>query len=296
MHSSQTSLYMRSLLLFSLLTILRSAFTLPTNGSLPDSAPRIADILDYMEANGGVSWTDSGNGTRYTTHTYEEWAAAERALISEGIQTFIGALALNSNFSSDPLHPSGSLATVPSSIPHSMTPKRASSAKPIKGGLTVSGSNRYAYYYCFESGQWGATTAFSDFTYTAYNSVYNSGPSGKVLTWHSRGYHQPDHNVAAWFIQQSGSGGLFASTCKQIFSVFQPGGVLAGEGPWCTGKGKTGEKNGPGMTRGGYVRWDANADGSWFSGGQKGDLKIDPNTCHSDGKPCSNIDNLATVQ
>ncbi|KAL9109196.1 MAG: hypothetical protein Q9227_006121 [Pyrenula ochraceoflavens] len=289
------SFYISDVLFILMLCILRNAFALPANETSPDSGPRIADVLDYMETHGGISWTDAGNGTRYTTHTYEEWASAERALIGANVETFIGALAANLNLPPDHLHASVSSASPSSPTPRSAVSKRDSGTR-ITGGLTVGGLNHYAYYYCFKSGQWGATSAFSDFVYTACNSVYNLGPSDKVLTWHSKGYHQPDHNVAAWFIQQSGSGALSASTCRQIFSGFQSGGVPSGAGPWCTGSGKIGEKDGPGMTQGGYVRWYANKDNSWFVGGQNGELRIDPNTCKSDGKPCSNIDNVANVQ
>ena len=281
-------------LLLPFLSVLGSVCALPANHTSADLAPRISEVLEYLEANGGVNWTQA-NGTRYTIHTYKEWAAAERALIDDDTTTFIGSLASGASPSGASPSNNKLSSALPSSSPKAST-KRDSKAHYIKGGIALHGVSQYAYSYCFESGQWGATSAFSDFVPQACNAIMNRGVADRVITWHSQGYHQPDHNVAAWFIQQSGKGGLSIDACQQIFDGFKDGGVPKGEGPWCAGTGTMGKKDGPGMTQGGYVRWYTNTDGSWFVGSEAGQLKIDPNECFSSGKPCSNINDVATIQ
>ncbi|KAL9106595.1 MAG: hypothetical protein Q9227_008378 [Pyrenula ochraceoflavens] len=279
--------------LFLISSLLGSVFTSPADQPSENAAPRISDVLEYLEANGGVTWT-STNGTRYTTHTYEEWAAAESALMGNGAMTFVGLLASETN-SSSVSQSSKSLSTSPSPAPI-LEIKRDSWGQRITGGISFNGVNRYAYSYCYNSGQWGSTGAFSDFVLRACTAIMNHGQPDRVITWHSQGYHQPDHNVAAWFVQQSGKGGLSIHACQEIFSGFKDGGVPTGSDPWCTGTGKLGKKDGPGMTQGGYVRWYDNKDNSWTVGSQAGQLKIDPNKCFSSGKPCSNYLNVATIQ
>ncbi|KAL9112248.1 MAG: hypothetical protein Q9227_003366 [Pyrenula ochraceoflavens] len=258
-----------------------------------DPAPRIVDVLEYFEANGGLNWTDAGNNTRYTVHTVDEWAVAELALIGGGNQTFIGALASLANSSLDSNVSSPVKPSTPSTTSNKI--KRDSRAKKIDGGISIGNAFRYADYRCFNSGQWAATGAFTDFVDQACHAVMSSDHQNRVITWHSQGYHQPDHNIAAWFVQQSGKGYLSSRTCQQLFYGFQNGGLPTGQGPLCGGTGNLGAKDGPGMTQGGYVRWH---DGSYSSspkGLYAGELRIDPNTCHDNGKPCSSTKNVATM-
>lgn len=265
--------------------------TIGDNTTSIDVNPRVADVLQYMESNGGVPWIDTGSGTRYVFHTYEQWATAEKEVAGQDVDSFIARVVAGAAL------PAGQSSAVrPSAIP--MTSKTAIAKRgdlwgtKIDGGLLLGRKAKDARYYCFNSGQWGITSAFDNFGTTACDAVMHDGIPDGVHTWQSQGYHQIDHQVAAWFIQSSGINGdpHASNVCRQIFDGFN-------EGKWCGGKSDNiGAEGGPFTTQGGYIRWFNSEPGTLFWGSQRGELRIDPNSCHKNGKPCSNIENVATVQ
>ncbi|KAL9619377.1 MAG: hypothetical protein Q9160_005972 [Pyrenula sp. 1 TL-2023] len=245
---------------------------------------RIGDVLDHLDQNGGVHWTELADGSRYTTHTQEEWQAAEQAVAGHPPKAKRASLHAR-DFSPDRRWELDSFSREP--IP----------AGSVNGGLDIAGKKgRSASFYCMDSGQWGSVAPLMAMADQACKAVFVNKKKGDVKTWTSLGYVQADHHTAAWFIQASGDTGGDATesmaACKKIFEGWATGGGGGGSpgGSWCEGKNTLGQPDGPYNTQGGMVRWFDSS--SWISP-DLGEFRIDPNQCNKNGKPCSNWQNLA---
>ncbi|KAL9109197.1 MAG: hypothetical protein Q9227_006122 [Pyrenula ochraceoflavens] len=171
------------------------------------TGPRIGEVLQHLQTNGsGLDWTDDpkSNGS-YVFHTFEEWAAAEHAVLGYAANTFAHAFSqlINGNRTSKRLSRS-----VPAG--HHLY-RRLDGGHDVENGVkadTPDGGhkNRAARFFCYNSGQWATDFAWNSISgYACAGAAWGAQQWG-VKTWRSQRWPEPPpgNHIYATFLQAAG--------------------------------------------------------------------------------------------
>lgn len=280
-----------------------------------EPSPRIADVISHLESGPeGLDWIDDDDGQgSYVIHTFEEWAAAEDAILGYKANTFAHSMSRASGTTSlSAIYPNNS--TQPSDLILPETGPKHSRRSMLRrdnldGGHEIEGgvitddpnnppTNRAARFFCYKAGQWGSTIAFGIASGIGCGTVANVLKRyGVIKTWRSYRLPEPPagNHVYAVFLQQASfvNDQTANAVCTSALTKFRDT-ICQAEGIKPDDKDKRADDSvgpidqGPFVSRGGVVRVYDSDPGTPVNklGKVLLELKVDPNTCHKDANPC----------
>lgn len=249
--------------------------------------PRVGDVISHLQNNGGVAWTDHDDGSSSVFHTYEQWAAAEHAVMNYTANTFAHVMAQ-------------SVATKRSvKIHYSRDDHVNTSPNPLyrrdglDGGHDIKEGedagdgkgSRAARFFCYNTGQYAKGATLSAIAGAICGIIADLLVEGGVRTWKSQRLPVPGpetNKYFVWFLQHAGKviDAQAGSFCT--FNLSQLNTAL------CQSNVNT-KRDTIQITRGAVWRTYDSPPGTSASklGAQLTELKADPNTCNDKTKdPC----------
>ncbi|KAL9112249.1 MAG: hypothetical protein Q9227_003367 [Pyrenula ochraceoflavens] len=258
-------------------------------------APRIADVLQHFQINGsGLDWiSDYESNSSYLFHTFEEWAAAEHAILGYKANTFAYAFSqLIRNRTPT------ALRREMSSI-HTLH-RRLDKGHDIPEGIetdTQDGRHlsRAARFFCYNSGQWATHAAWSNpgfFTcdYSKKGVVHKDDNKFGVKTWTSQRFAEPSPGSKIYVIFYQFSGWLGKDEMGGICSMLTEkatNGFCKSFNQKARNRRDHPDHN-KYVTQGGILRAYDSPSGTSKDklGAMLWEFRADPNTCHGNGNPC----------
>ena len=255
------------------------------------TAPRIGEVLQHFQTNGSrINWIDDpkSNGS-YTFHTFEEWAAAEHAILGYEANTFAHAFAriINGNRTSKRLGRS-----IPTN--HRLY-RRLDGGHDVENGVeadTPSGAHqsRAARFFCYNSGQWASSFAWAGISGTACAGGIWGAKKWGVKTWRSNRWPEPPpgNHVYATFLQIAGWWSEHGANIACTVAMTQArNGFCNSFDPKARHRRDVND-SGKFVTQGGILRvYDSPVGTSSKKLGKMFlEFRVDPNTCQGNGDPC----------
>ncbi|KAL9106596.1 MAG: hypothetical protein Q9227_008379 [Pyrenula ochraceoflavens] len=255
-------------------------------------APRIGDVLRHLHTSGsGLNWIDvPETNSSYVLHTFEEWAAAEHAVMGYKANTFAYAASqiVNGNMSRERSLQDG--LEDPHLSPrldggHSVEPGVETDTPD---GRHMNGVNRF---FCYNSGQFATNVVWTQML-TLGCGAFVTHWGNHIATWRSQRWPTPapDSKLYAMFYQYSGwwtdkesnaACGTLLNEIRKWYCKYNADGM---------GHGRKRDVSDAGyyQSQGGILRGYDSPVGTPNNklGKMIWEVRADPNTCHSNGNPC----------
>ncbi|KAL9619378.1 MAG: hypothetical protein Q9160_005973 [Pyrenula sp. 1 TL-2023] len=251
--------------------------------------PRVTDTIAYLERNGGIKWEDSDNG-QTVSHTYEEWAAAEQAVLGYKAHTFAHAMAMPATNDITtrwaPITPVSRTNLFARDGLDGGTETKATDLGDNKG-------DRATWFFCFKTGAFGKGLSLAQIAGFACAAVMEGIKYGGIRTWKSQQLPTPGPTTAkpiTWFLQAAGWAADVAAAnfCTFSFGQLQSNICLAKDASKRDLDRALEMRADEHPTRGAVFRVYDSAPKTDKKklGSLLFELKIDPNTCQDDRDAC----------